>query len=48
MYSDDTVTEISVERSSPSEPDFLPNDGALGYGAVEIVLTKLLDRHSKP
>src|SRR5262249_15339641 len=25
MYSDDTVTEISVERSSPSEPDFLPN-----------------------
>ena len=48
MYSDDAVTEISVERLSPGEPDFLPNDGVLGYGAVEIALTKIPDRHSKP
>ena len=48
MYSDDAVIEISVERSCPGEPDFLANDGVLGYGAVEIVLTKIPNRRSKP
>jgi Immunity protein 26 len=42
-YSDNGITESSLERSSPSDPDLLPKDGVLGDGAVEIVLTKLLD-----
>jgi hypothetical protein len=43
-YSEDTLQEVRSIRCSPEKARQYPEDGLAGYGAVEIRLTKLLDR----
>jgi hypothetical protein len=41
---DDPSREVGATSHAPSEMETAPEDGLMGYGAVEIVLTKRLDQ----